>query len=575
MHVVATAGHVDHGKSTLVLHLTGTDPDRLAEEKSRGLTIDLGFAGAMLPSGRRLAMIDVPGHVRFLKNMLAGMGAVDACLFVVAASEGWKPQSEEHLRILDVLGVRHGLIALTKVGLVDEDLQELARLEVDEAVEGTFLEGAPVVGVDAPTGRGLDELRAALDDLLAVTPTAVDHGRPRLWVDRSFAPPGAGTVVTGTLAGGGVAVDDELLLARMGATVRVRAIQRLHEQVQHLEPGNRTALNLVGVGHGDVTRGDVLVRAGQWHHTDRLDASLTVLGGLDHAVSRRGAYLAYFGSGEHPVQLRVLGRQPIDPGETGPVRLHLARRLPLLPGDRYVLRDAGRGETVGGGEVLDVDPVLRASRAAPDRRVERVVAEWGWIEADRLALLTGEHMASTVGRWVVSPEARAAAVERVASRLLEAGPLGLDLAALDERDRLVAERLDDVVVDQGRVIAADAIDPLDGHPWLDELAAEPFSPPGPPPELSRNEIRELVRRGAVVEVDGVAFGAPAIEQACEVVRGLLDEHPEGVTVAQIRDGLGTSRKYVLPLLAHLDGTGRTRRRGDLRIAGPRLVSPER
>jgi len=574
MHVVATAGHVDHGKSTLVLHLTGTDPDRLAEEKARGLTIDLGFAGATLPSGRRMAMIDVPGHVRFLKNMLAGMGAVDACLFVVAASEGWKPQSEEHLRILDVLGVRHGLIALTKVGLVDEDLEELARLEVEEAVAGTFLEGAPVVGVDAPTGRGLDDLRAALDDLLAVTPTAADHGRPRLWIDRSFAPAGAGTVVTGTLAGGSVSVDDELLLAPAGTAVRVRAIQRLHEQVQQLEPGNRTALNLVGVGHGSVARGDVLVRDGQWHHTDQLDASLTVLAGLDHAVSRRGAYLAYVGSGEHPVRLRVLGPRPIEPGETGFVRLHLARHLPLLPGDRYVLRDAGRGETVGGGEVLDVDPVLRASRAVPDRRVERVVAERGWIEADRLALLTGEQVPPTVGRWVVSPEARAEAVQRVTDRLLDAGPLGLDLATLDERDRIVAEELDDVVVDQGRMVAVDAIDPLDGHPWLDELAADPFAPPAPPADLGRNEIRELVRRGSVVEVDGVAFGAGAIEQACDVVRALLDEHPDGVTVAQIRDGLGTSRKYVLPLLAHLDGTGRTRRRGDLRIAGPRLAAGE-
>ncbi len=572
MHVVATAGHVDHGKSILVLHLTGTDPDRLAEEKARGLTIDLGFAGATLPSGRRMAMIDVPGHVRFLKNMLAGMGAVDACLFVVAASEGWKPQSEEHLRILDVLGVRHGLIALTKVGLVDDDLHELARLEVEEAVAGTFLEGAPVVGVDAPTGLGLDDLRAALDDLLAETPTAVDHGRPRLWIDRSFAPAGAGTVVTGTLAGGSLAVDDELLLAPAGTTVRIRAIQRLHEQVQRLEPGNRTALNLVGVGHGAVARGDVLVRGGQWHHTDRLDASLTVLAKLDHAVSRRGAYLAYIGSGEHPVQLRVLGPQPIEPGETGSVRLHLARQLPLLPGDRFVLRDAGRGETVGGGEVLDVDPVLRASRAAPDRSVERVVAERGWIPADRLALLTGEQVAPTLGRWVVSPEAHAEAVERVTARLRDAGPLGLDLATLDDRDRAVAERLDGIVVEQGRVVAAGAIDPLDGHPWLDELAAEPFQPPAPPPDLGRNEVRELVRRGAVVEVDGVAFGAGAVEQACDIVRGLLDEHPEGVTVAQIRDGLGTSRKYVLPLLAHLDGTGRTRRRGDLRIAGPRLVA---
>jgi selenocysteine-specific elongation factor len=570
VHVVATAGHVDHGKSTLVLHLTGTDPDRLAEEKARGLTIDLGFAGATLPSGRRMAVIDVPGHVRFLKNMLAGLGAIDACLFVVAASEGWKPQSEEHLRILDVLGVRHGLVALTKVGLVDDDLRGLARLEVEEAVAGTFLEGAPIVGVDAPTGEGLDDLRDALDHLLATTPTAADHGRPRLWVDRSFAPAGAGTVVTGTLAGGSIAVDDELLLAPAGERVRVRGIQRLHEQVQRLEPGNRTALNVVGVGHGEVARGHVLVRDGQWHHTDTVDASLAVLARLDHPVSRRGAYLAYVGSGEHPVQLRVLGEHPIEPGETGAVRLHLASRLPLLPGDRYVLRDAGRGETVGGGEVLDVEPVLRASKAAPDRRVERVVAERGWIGVDRLALLTGERVEPTLGRWVASPEALEAAVAHVRAQLAEAGPLGLDLATLDERERAVAGTLDEVVVDAGRLIAADAVDPLAGHPWLDALAAEPFTPPPPPPDLNRAEIRELVRRGDVVEVDGVAFGAPAIEQACAEVRALLVQHPEGVTVAQIRDRLGASRKYVLPLLAHLDGTGRTRRRGDLRIAGPRL-----
>jgi len=570
MHVVATAGHVDHGKSTLVLHLTGTDPDRLAEEKARGLTIDLGFAGATLPSGRRFAVIDVPGHVRFLKNMLAGLGAIDACLFVVAATEGWKPQSEEHLRILDVLGVRHGLVALTKVGLVDDDLRELARLEVAEAVAGTFLDGAPIVAVDAPTGEGLDDLRAALDDLLARTPTATDHARPRLWIDRAFAPAGAGTVVTGTLAGGSVAVDDELLVAPGGHRVRVRAIQRLHERVERLEPGNRTALNLVGVAHTSVARGDVLVREGQWHHTDTVDASLHVLARLGHDVSRRGAYLAYVGSGEHPVRLRVLGDQPIQPGETGAVRLHLARRLPMLPGDRYVLRDAGRGETVGGGEVLDVEPVLRASKAAPDRRVERVVAERGWVEPERLLLLTGEQLAPNLGRWVVSPVALDEAVGRLRARLAEAGPLGLDLAALDERDRAVAERLDGVVRDGGRLVAEDAVDPLAGHPWLAALEASPFTPPPPPPDLGRAEIRELVRRGQVVEVDGVAFGAGAIGRASEAVRELLAEHPEGVTVAQVRDRLDASRKFVLPLLAHLDGTGRTRRRGDLRIAGPRL-----
>src|SRR5256885_12034472 len=187
MHVVATAGHVDHGKSTLVLTLTGMDPDRFAEEKARGLTIDLGFAWTKLPSGRELAFVDVPGHVRFIKNMLAGVGAVDACLFVVAATEGWKPQSEEHLRIVELLGVRTGVIALTKVGLVDDERAELARLEVGERVAGTFLEGAPIVAIDAPTGRGVDDLVGALDALLDTTPEAPDRDRPRLWVDRAFA----------------------------------------------------------------------------------------------------------------------------------------------------------------------------------------------------------------------------------------------------------------------------------------------------------------------------------------------------------------------------------------------------
>ena len=377
-------------------------------------------------------------------------------------------------------------------------------------------------------------------------------------------------MVTGTLAGGSLSIDDELVIEPQGAPVRVRGIQRHSEQVDRLGPGNRTALNLVGVGHDEVGRGDVLVRAGQWHRTATVDVSLTVLDALDHTVSRRGAYLAYIGSGEHPVRFRVLGPDALLPGNTGAARLHLPTALPLLPGDRFVLRDAGRGETIGGGEILDVDPVLRASRAKPDRSVDRVVAERGWVDADTLRLLTGEERSPGLGRWVVDAERLAGDCERLGAELDAAGPLGLDLAALDERDRLVAERLEGVVVDAGRVIRADAIDPLDGHPWLADLAAEPFTPPEPPPDIGRNEIRELVRRGDVVEVGGVAFATSAIDRAADVIRRLLAEHPDGVTVAQVRDGLSTTRKFVVPLLEHLDATGRTRRRDDLRIAGPRL-----
>jgi selenocysteine-specific elongation factor len=267
MHVVATAGHVDHGKSTLVLALTGMDPDRFAEEKARGLTIDLGFAWTRLPSGRQLAFVDVPGHVRFLKNMLAGVGAVDACLFVVAATEGWKPQSEEHLRILEVLGVGHGLIALTKVGVVDDDTREFGRLEIAEAVAGTFLEAAELVEVDAVLGVGLDDLQGALDRLLATTPFAVDRGRPRLWVDRVFAARGSGTVVTGTLAGGSLTVDDELLAVPLGRRVRVRALQSLQKPRATVPPGSRVAVNLSGVSYDELARGHALVRADQWQPT--------------------------------------------------------------------------------------------------------------------------------------------------------------------------------------------------------------------------------------------------------------------------------------------------------------------
>src|SRR5947209_4465983 len=379
MHVVATAGHVDHGKSTLVLALTGMDPDRFAEEKTRGLTIDLGFAWTALPSGRELALVDVPGHVRFIKNMLAGVGAVDACLFVVAATEGWKPQSEEHLRILELLGVAHGAVALTKVGLVDEEWAELARMDVAERVAGTFLEGAEVVAVDGVSGLGLDGLAAALDRLLEITPAAQDRQRPRLWVDRSFAAKGSGTVVTGTLTGGALDVDEELMLVpghRGGRAqrVRVRALQSHQRPLPRVGPGHRVAVNLAGISHDRVQRGDALVRPGMWHATRTVDCSLTVLSSLDHEVSRRGAFNAYIGSGEHPVRLRLLGADALAPGEAGPARVHLPVALPLLPGDRYVLRESGRSETVGGGEVLDVDPVLPAAKAAPDRSWTRVVA---------------------------------------------------------------------------------------------------------------------------------------------------------------------------------------------------------
>ena len=569
MHVVATAGHVDHGKSTLVKALTGTDPDRFAEEKARGLTIDLGFATTTLPSGAALSLVDVPGHVRFIKNMLAGVGGVDACLFVVAATEGWKPQSEEHLRILELLGVRHGVVALTKVGPADDDLVDLAHLEVEERVAGTFLEGAPVVNTDAPTGVGLDNLRAALDDLLAATPTAVDHGRPRLWIDRAFSARGAGTVVTGTLIGGRLHTDDELAVHPAGSPVRVRSLQNHHAERDELPPGSRCAVNLVGVAHDEVVRGHVLVRSDQWHHTTVVDASLRVLDRLDHPVSRRGAHVVYLGSGEHPVRMRILGPDALDPGTEGAVRIHLPEPLPLLPGDRFVLRESGRAETVGGGEVLDVDPTERASRARPDRSVDRVVRERGWVPVDELERLTGERREPDLDRWVVDPVVLHRTLEDLRNALADAGPRGLDLVGLGELARAAVVLLDDAEVEAGRLVPAGVADPLADHPFVAALAASPFVPPSPD-GVDRGELRELVRRGDVVEVEGIFFASSAVDAAARLAARLLVDHPEGFTVSTFREEAGNTRKHAMPLLARLDATGMTRRRGDLRIAGPRL-----
>ena len=567
MRVVATAGHVDHGKSSLVEALTGTNPDRFEEERARGLTIDLGFAHTTLPSGEGISFIDVPGHVRFLRNMLAGVGGVDACMFVVAATEGWKPQSEEHLRILELVGIQHGIIALTKVDLVDDEWLQLQELEIRDRLSGSFLADAAIVPVSATTGLGLDELRAALDGLVRETPAANDRERPRLWVDRVFAAKGSGTVVTGTLTGGSLRVDQQVRAARHD--VRIRAVQSHGRSETSIGPGNRVALNLVGVDHTQLQRGDAVILPEQWRPTRRFDASLRVLPSLRHDVSRRGAYLAYIGSGEFPVKLRVLGTDSIGPGGDGLVRLHMARALPLARGDRYVLRESGRDETVGGGEVLDVEPVLPASKARPDQSVERVIAEHGWIDVGDLEALTGERREPTIGHYVVSPEWFTIARADVRARVEGAGEMGLDIAELDDRHRIVVNLLDDVTVDAGRARLAGTSDPFADHPFVAALLAGGVTPPEPA-GVDKSQLGELLRRKLVVERDGVYFHPATIDRVAEAAARLLRVDPDGFTVSQLRDELGVSRKYALPLVNELDARGITRRRGDLRVAGPRL-----
>ncbi len=346
MNVVATAGHVDHGKSTLVAALTGVDPDRLLEEKQRGLTIDLGFAAMTLPSGRDISFVDVPGHVNFIENMMAGVGVLHECLFVVAATEGWKPQSEEHLRVLELFGLRRGVVAITKVDLVDDDRRAFVHRQVATALKGTFLDGAPIIDAVAWRHEGLGDLARALDDVVQSETLDPVRDRPRLWIDRSFVMRGAGTVVTGTLTGGNLGEDDVVDLLAMGngrdRPVRVRTLQVHNRRVAHATPGHRVAANLVGAELGEIGRGQALVRRDQWLPSKTVDATLRVLGSLGHEVTRRGAYLAFAGSAHHPVKVRILGDAAIQPGVAGLVRLHFP--VELATGARRSLRASRVGE---------------------------------------------------------------------------------------------------------------------------------------------------------------------------------------------------------------------------------------
>lgn len=588
MTVLGTAGHVDHGKSTLVRALTGTDPDTLAAERERGLTIDLGFAVAPLPSGKRVHLVDVPGHVRFLKNMLAGAGAVAGVIFVVDALEGPRAQSTEHLQLLDLLGVHDGVVVITKADLVSPERLDDATLETLLFLEHSPLADADPIVVDSVSGRGMDVLRTELDTLVERVGAPSAGGRARLWIDRAFTAAGAGTVVAGTLAGAPLEVGDTVELQPGGAQARIRELHTDHTPVKRAEPGNRYAMALSGADRSQVGRGVAVVSPDDWWPTTMVDASFRVLPTLDHALSRRGAHVLHLGSGEWPVRVRVLGSDALEPGAEGNVRLHLRKPLPLAPGDRFVLRESGRGETVGGGTVLEVDPQTKASTARPSGDPQRVVADRGWVRTADFRRLTGAARTGDLGEWLVDPATRQVATTDLIARVNLAGAVGLPLAELDARDRALAGALAAGAA-HGTVSGAatdddpDAGDPAlelrDGrlvppgtvldHPWLDDVAAGRFDPP-PPVDVDAAAVRHWVAEGRLVKVGDVWWAAAAVAEAAHAIATLLDAEPDGITVAQVRDGLGSSRKPTLAVLAVFDNAGVTRRRGDLRVGGPRL-----
>ncbi|MBN1815390.1 MAG: selenocysteine-specific translation elongation factor [Anaerolineae bacterium] len=367
MHVIGTAGHVDHGKSTLVHALTGIDPDRLREEKEREMTIDLGFAWLTLPSGEPVGIVDVPGHRDFIENMLAGVGGIDAALFIVAADEGVMPQTREHLAILDLLGVGKGVVALTKTDVVEsKEWIELVSADVSETLEGTALEGAPIVPVSARTRQGLDDLTAALEDMLAHIEPRRDRGRPRLPIDRVFAISGFGTVITGTLADGCFEVGQEVEIQPQGLKARVRGLQTYKEKVDQAVPGSRVAMNLSGISKTDVARGDVVTTPGWLRGTVLVDVQLRYLP-ADPRPLRHNTQLKFFsGAAETIAHVRLLGQDKLQAGETGWAQLRLEEPVALVKGDRFIVRLPSPPATVGGGVIVDPHPGRRHRRFRPE-----------------------------------------------------------------------------------------------------------------------------------------------------------------------------------------------------------------
>lgn len=370
MRVIATAGHVDHGKSTLVQALSGIHPDRLEEEKRRGLTIELGFAwmDLQMPDGAQesVGIVDVPGHIDFIKNMLAGVGSVDAAVLVIAGDEGVMPQTREHLAILDLLAVPAGLVALTKTDLIDDpEWLELVELDIQEALEDTRLAGAPVVPVSAQAGRGLDDLRAALADALTELPPRRDRDRPRLPIDRIFSLPGFGTVVTGTLSDGSFSLGDPVEVLPDGPTGRVRGLQSHKQSIERALPGSRVAVNLSGVGTDEIRRGQVLVKPDTLRATRLVDVSFRLLADAPKPLLHNLAVDFFSGAAETPAHLRLLGAEELAPGQDGWLQLRLERPVLVAAGDRFILRQPSPSVTLGGGELLDPHPRRRYRRFDP------------------------------------------------------------------------------------------------------------------------------------------------------------------------------------------------------------------
>jgi selenocysteine-specific elongation factor len=624
--ILATAGHVDHGKSALVKALTGTDPDRLPEEKARGITIDLGFAHLEIPaavpgsSPCLFGIVDVPGHEDFVKNMVAGVGSIDLALFVVAADDGWMPQTEEHLQILTYLGVNRAVVALTKIDLSQNESGAVA--DIRSKLRNTRFADAPIVPTSVVTGRGLDNLKAALSRAVADMPTARDIGKPRLPVDRVFTLRGIGTVVTGTLTGGTLRRGQSVAIQPAGKLARIRNIQSHNRDVEIGLPGTRVALNLPDVAAADdIHRGDVVTLAEFGGPSETIDVVLEILPRATRILKDGAQVRVHHGSANVLAKVLFLSKKELSGGERALAQIRLDPSLFVFAGDRFVLRDAGGQNTLAGGIVLDPDPgrkmfrseqrlsfLRQRSESAGDAlsfgcsqisrdqaaRRSQLLRKSNFSAADisnAVSRLVGEGRVVLAGdfavdasRWKLLRQRAASAIETRHRAHPEQSGLSLsDLRTSLEAELPIAELFEPLIADLCRsefVQVGNSIRNAKHRPALPPplqaaaarlrtiLEEKPFDPPSrkqlAPDSVSQQALRFLIETREVVEInEEVVLTAKSLRRATELIRKYIREHGPA-TVSQLRQGLGCSRRVVVPLLERLDRNGITLRNGDAR-----------
>ena len=621
MFVIGTAGHVDHGKSTLVKALTGIDPDRLAEEKAREMTIDLGFAWLKLPSQREVGVIDVPGHEHFIKNMLAGVSGMDLALLVVAAPESVRQQTREHLAILDLMEVPRVIGVITQSDLADADQITLVSMEVEDLLAASRFKGSSILPVSAVTRQGLEELKAAIDQVLSSAPPRLDIGKPRLPIDRVFTISGAGTVVTGTLTDGNLKVGEELEIQPVALKARVRSIQTHNTQLQALGPGNRAAVNLVGVSPDQLRRGFVLTNPGWLLTTSLMDGRLRLLKDHPRPLRHNTEVSLHTGSAEVMARVRLLEEEELRPGRTSWVQFILEEPLAVVNGDRYVIRSPS--ETLGGGVVVDSHPRERHRRFRPEV-IENLNARGGGKTGETLlASLRArqpQDVASLIAQSGLSAEAAEAAIEGLVQAgqavKLGEGPgawlytsaawgqtrgnflalvrdyhrryplrLGMAKAEISSKIKLGPHFADalQMLLKQSALVEESSLLRLPEHQirlspsqqssldsFLKQLYQNPYSPAPetvPEPDL----LNLLLDRGEVVKTSaGVIFAARAFDEMTNKVLAAIKSKGK-ITLGETRDMFATSRKYAQALLDTMDERKLTRRVGDDRVLGEKAT----